>query len=298
MKTILSWGESKCLAKCVSRKTGYELIVPAVTKFANGETKLHLETIPKTSDIVIVATFEKHPNRKIFEILLVLDALSRLGKHKITLAAPWFPYSPQDKVFRTGEALSSKVVINLLESMGVSKFVVIDIHSRKLLPMFTQKIINIDPVKFYAKYIKQNMQVNKDNWKVAILDKGNTQKSNILAKSLGLDKVKFKKFRSRSTGKVTFKSLEGDVEGFSIVACDDYISTGGTLLQSAEYLKKKGANKYICFVTHVVVPQTLEKIADSEIDELYLSNSFVNLESSWGEKVKLLDISELLAGEL
>ncbi len=292
--SILAWDLSKTLAHKIQNKTECQLIMPEIRTFPNGEKGVFIKSKPKNNKVVIVATFEENINTKIIEIMLVVDAIKRMGIEKIILLSPWLPYSPQDKIFRIGEPLSSHVLIKLFERIGVYKLLTCDLHSDNLKKKFKKKIDNIEMIHLFCDHIKTNFEKQLKNSLVAILDEGDTVRAQSFAKTLKLDTVKLHKSRNLENGEVFFHGLSGDVRNKNIFVYDDFVSTGATLIKSANYLKLKGALNYVCCVTHIICPDVIKRLENSLIDKFITTNTSCHMINSFG-KFTLLDISSLLS---
>jgi ribose-phosphate pyrophosphokinase len=96
-----------------------------------------------------------------------------------------------------------------------------------------------------------------------------------------------------SAEEVQALSVIGDVEGKNILLVDDLTETAGTLTAAAGLLKKHGAKDIYAAVSHGVLGEKgLQRLADSEIKELFATNS---VPQAQGPKVTALDISSLMA---
>ena len=90
-------------------------------------------------------------------------------------------------------------------------------------------------------------------------------------------------------------SIIGEVEGSDIIILDDIISTGGTITQAAETLKKVGAGKIMAAATHPVFSgNALELLEQSCLEEVVVTNSIPFKDHQRCGKVKVLDIAPLL----
>lgn len=58
--------------------------------------------------------------------------------------------------------------------------------------------------------------------------------------------------RRKGPSDIEAMTLIGDVKGKNVLIPDDMISTGGTLVEAANYLKDKGANDIYSCCTHAV----------------------------------------------
>jgi ribose-phosphate pyrophosphokinase len=114
------------------------------------------------------------------------------------------------------------------------------------------------------------------------------------AKRLGANLAIVDKRRT-SADKSEVMNIIGEVKGGDIVILDDMISTGGTITQAAEVLKKAGARKIVAAAAHpVFAGDALEKIEASAIEEVVVMNSIPIKDGSRCSKLTVLDASPLL----
>lgn len=98
--------------------------------FPDGETYLRIETPVSGAQVIILANL-LNPNGNFLDLCLMADALKDQGAKEVVLISPYLPYMRQDKVFNTGEALSSKSF-----AKGISAFfdrlITIDPHLHRI----------------------------------------------------------------------------------------------------------------------------------------------------------------------
>ncbi|HOL69889.1 MAG TPA: ribose-phosphate diphosphokinase, partial [Bryobacteraceae bacterium] len=89
----------------------------------------------------------------------------------------------------------------------------------------------------------------------------------------------------------------GEVEGRDCLMVDDLIDTGGTLVKGAEALMRAGANSVTACATHAVLsPSAVEKLENSKIREVVLTNSIpLSEEARRSTKIRTLSVAPLLA---
>jgi ribose-phosphate pyrophosphokinase len=78
-----------------------------------------------------IVTIKKHIQNSddIMEILMLNDAIRRVGHTRIRLVMPYVPYSRQDRVMNPGESLSIKVFADLINSCHFEEVEIWDPHS-------------------------------------------------------------------------------------------------------------------------------------------------------------------------
>ena len=293
MKIIVSGQSNKPLARSIALKNKLPLAKVEIKYFPNGEKSVRIITPVKNKEVIIVQSLSSPPDENIVELALLTDACKRAGAKSITALIPWLGYSPQDKVFRKGEALSAEVIIKMLDYIGIDKFLLYDLHSTTILPKFKSLVEHKTAMPLFVNYFKKEIK-NKNDWIAVAVDKGSYERANEFATALGLSLARFDKKRNKNTGEVKFIKFDGDVKGKKVITFDDYVSTGSTLIKSAEYMKSIGALEYHFCVTHIVVKDAIRKIINSKIDKLISTNS-VNLpELLKYKKAKVLDLADLI----
>jgi ribose-phosphate pyrophosphokinase len=103
--------DSLVLARSLARSLGTRLARVDLHRFPDGETRVRVE--PSDAPAVLVRSLDD-PNAKIFELLLAASALRDAGAERVMLVAPYLAYMRQDAAFAPGEAVSQRVVGDLL----------------------------------------------------------------------------------------------------------------------------------------------------------------------------------------
>ncbi len=289
---LVSGSSNKPLAQSISEKADIDLCEVELEEFANKEIRLRILGEVKGKCVYILQSTNYPAERNIIELCLIADAAKRSGAKKIVAIIPWLGYTPQDKVFRDGEPLSSEVIIKIIESAPIDEFVTLDVHSQLVLKMFRKPVKHLSAMDVFIKHYKDKLD---DSWCSVALDNGALDRANLFAKALNLKISKFDKTRDRKSGEVKFHKLEGDVNGKNIITFDDYVSTGGTTVKSCEFLKKQGAKKCIYCITHFIVPETFKKVKSSSIDQMVITDSIDWSSESIPDNVEILSIGSLIA---
>jgi ribose-phosphate pyrophosphokinase len=87
----------------------------------------------------------------------------------------------------------------------------------------------------------------------------------------------------------------GEVKDKHCILYDDMIDTGGTITKAAAALKENGAKSVIACATHAVLSgAAVEKIADSVLDEVVLSNTIQIPPEKQIPKIRRLSVAQLV----
>lgn len=218
-----------------------------VKSFPDGESYLRVESPVEGREVLINATLF-HPNNWLLDLLFLVDALRSQGAKRIGLLAPYLSYMRQDKIFFSGEALTSKTFANLLSS-SFDYLVTVDPHLHRyhdLQEIYSIPTSVIKAAPLIAKWIHDNVQnpfiIGPDGESAQwVLDIAQG------APSLVLTKTRFE------DGHVEIECPQiEDIASKTIILVDDIISSGGTLIQAYSLLKAQGATPPLCIAIHPI----------------------------------------------
>lgn len=292
---IISGTANQELTENLATRLNLPLISTEITTFPNGEKRVWIQEKVRGENIAIVQSFSHPTDERIMEFLLLTDALERMGARHINAIIPWLGYSLQDKVFREGEAIAAKVVANLISHAYVKRVFLLDVHNTSIPGFFSVPTHHLTAQSLFANYVQQN--VNMSNAVVASPDFGGLKRARTFANQLNLDLVNVDKHRDLQSGEVTALGISGEVAGKEVILLDDVIVSGGTVVEAGRILKEQGAARVIFLATHgPLVPEAFEKLSNSQVDEVVITNSIAHQELP--SKFKVLDISPVLSEEL
>lgn len=272
-----------------------------ISKFANDEKRVSVgKGIGKTA---ILQSFSKPVDEQIIEFCLLADALTRAGYSELVGVVPWLGYSKQDKVFLPGEALSAKVIAQIIQTTKIKKLITFDLHNRAITGFFDIPVVELSAKPIFRDYFAQKIGDKQNSYVVVAPDEGAVKASASIARELGLTIAYMDKRRDLTTGEVRVVGMSGEVEGKHVLIVDDMIVTGSTMMESAEYLKKMGAVSVSVAATHhLYLPEVQKKLDESEIDEVVVSDTVQMIGDAVGQqvsdKLKTLSVASLIVDEL
>jgi len=287
------------LAKKIAKELGADFGSVELSQFANGEARVYVQDKSVNTKVIVVQSFSYPPDKHIMEFCLLCDAIRRKGARHIIAVIPWMGYCVQDKVFRRGEPLSSKVIANIIETTKADNIITIDLHNQTIEGFFETPFKELFTTGTIIEYLK-NEDLKIDG--IISPDVGAFKKASIFARNFELPMVTINKKRDLKTGKTSIIGVDGKIEGKRVLIVDDFISTGGTLMQSADYLKEQGVKKvYAALAHHFYIDGVQEKIEKSKIDRLYVANT-INMpktedrrRKTENSKLRIIDAAEMIA---
>ncbi len=271
-----------------------------ITQFPNQEIRVWVNEPKIDKQVIIVQSLAGDPNKATIEFCLLVDALKRKGAVEIIAVIPWLGYCIQDKIFRTGEPLSAKIIADLLQSVHPAQFITLDLHNDTIQGFFNTPIAHLSAVPLFIDYFNKSKKIDV----VVAPDIGALKETSQIANHLDIPMVVINKERDLKTGQVKIKGIDGEVKGKKALIMDDFISTGSTLIQTAEYLKKMKVKHITVAVTHhLFVKGVQRKLVSSDIDELFITDTIMppvdeEFKSTNSLKVKVFSVAPLIAKSL
>ncbi|ENO75653.1 ribose-phosphate diphosphokinase [Thauera sp. 63] len=250
MKALLLHFEDETLeAGRLARAAGLECAVIERHRFPDDELRLRLpERLPGR---VVVYRSLHRPNEKLLELLLVARTAGRLGAEHLTLVAPYMAYMRQDVAFRSGEAVSQRIVGEFLAGLfdGV---VTVDPHLHRVNTLAeavpVPHAIALSGAPLLADIVAQVRPG-------AVLlgpDAESAQWVAAAAARHGFAHAVCTKVRHGDRD-VDILLPEGlDVSGRAVVLLDDVVSSGHTLAGATRLLRAAGAASVDVAVTHAL----------------------------------------------
>ncbi len=262
-------------------------------KFANDNNFVQLKESVRGKDVYIVQTTLPPVNERIMELLIAVDAAQRAGAKKITAVLPYFMYSRSDKKDQSRVPVTAKLFAQLLEASGVDHVLTCDLHNSAIQAYFNILCDRVTGAYLLEKYFKEK---NIEDMVVIATDAGSTKKAYKYSKYFNCPLALIDKQRALNDDKVVATNIIGDVKGKTAVIFDDEVSTAGTLVEAASIVAKHGAKKVYAGATHgILAGNALEKIKNSPIEELVITNTVPLTPEKQMDKIKVVSIAPLFA---
>ncbi len=291
---IFSGTATTYLSERIALEYGTELGKVTPQRFSDGEIAVSIEETVRGKDVVIVQS-TMPPADNILELLLMVDAAKRASAKRIVAVIPYFGYARQDRKDKPRVAIGAKLVANLLTAAGVDRVITMDLHADQIQGFFEVPVDHLFASTIFLPYLET---IRTDNLVIATPDTGGTKRANAYAKHLQVDLAICYKQR-KVANQVENMTVIGDVVGKDVVLIDDMCDTAGTLTKAAEMMINEGARTVRAVCTHAVMSgPAYERIADSMLTEVIVTNSIPLKEGKPTDKIKVLDIAPLFANVL
>jgi ribose-phosphate pyrophosphokinase len=274
-----------------------EGLKPKVIIFPDKEFKIFLENVPKDSVYVLIVQTDIDPVQKIMATAMLINIVKQHNPDKIIIVHPWLSFSRQDRRFMAGEPLSIHIILDLYVSAGATDLVSFDIHSVMFREpgMHKYNSLTIHNVNFVQSFYEPNY---------VILSPTGTDEpflKSLSNRNIPITYFKKEKYCLNCNKALQFCTCEGEVKkgvriiseldftGKNILALDDIIAGGGTMLATIHQLIDKGASKIIVGATHGFFNDMLKAQEIFENAKVKVSNT-VSINPSLQEKLEIIDI--------
>lgn len=284
--TVIGGNASQELAKKIAKKLNAKYLKSDLRIFPDGEGKIIINDKPRKGKIIIVQSTYPPVDSNLIRTFSLIAKAKQYSSNVIAVI-PYFGYARQDREFLQGEIITMKVITKIFKSLGLSKIIVVDIHSKIALNFFKLSAKNVSAIPQLVKYFKK---LKIKDLLVISPDQGGALRAKEFAKLFGTDYVVLNKQRNRKTGKVQIKTSNlNQVKGRNLVIVDDMISTGGSIIKATEFLKKQKCNKIFVACTHALLRENAEKkIKKSGVSKIISTNTIPGNTSK-------VDVSEIIA---
>ncbi len=281
------------LAQEIADILGVALGKSTTRHLPDSEIHVMIDEVVRDQDIFLIQPCSVPVNDNLMELCLYIDAFRRASAHSISVVVPYYPYSRQERMARGREAISARVVANILEMLGASRIIFVDIHARAIQGFFNIPVDPLSAVPLLADYFRQPQF---ENAAIVSPDVGRASMAGRYAELLNLPLVVMHKRRLSFTAAET-THVVGDIAGRRPIVIDDMMASGSVLKQVDALYERGAEGKAYFAVTHgILLPSALERLyADERIEKLVVTNTIPIPPEKRGPKLEVLSVAPLLA---
>lgn len=288
---VFTLNSNPALAEEIANHIGTTLGECTVSKFSDGEIQMNLEESIRGCDVYVVQSTCDPVNTHIMELLIMIDALKRASAKSINIVMPYYGYARQDRKARSREPITAKLVANLLETAGANRVIALDLHAPQIQGFFDMPIDHLQGVPIISDYFKTK---NLEDIVVVSPDHGGVTRARRLADRLKAPLGIIDKRRPKPNV-AEVMNIIGTIEGKTAILIDDIIDTAGTITLAASALIESGAKQVYACCTHPVLSSpAVERIENSAIKELIITNTIPISEEKRIDKITQLSVAPLI----
>lgn len=278
------------LAKEIAEYLGVEIGNAKVGRFSDGEIAISIDESVRGADVYVVQPTCNPVNDNLMELLIMIDGIRRASARRITAVIPYYGYARQERKSRARDPISAKLVANLIVAAGARRVLAMDLHASAIQGFFDIPVDHLPAGPILSQYF-----LNKDLMDLVVVspDIGGVSRTRNFAYRLGAEIAIIDKRRpAPNVAEIT--NIIGNIRGKTVIMIDDIIDTGGTIAQGAQFLMDHGAKEIYACCTHAVLSgEAIERLNNSVIKEVVVTNTIPLAETKKSPKIRTLSVAPL-----
>lgn len=290
---VFSGNANQGLAREICTHLGIELSPVAISRFSNDNLFARVLTNVRERDVFVVQPFTQPVSDHIMELFILVDALRSASARRITAVIPYFSYARSDKKDAPRISITGRLMADLIKAAGASRVLTMDLHSDAVHGFFSMPVDHLTAIPLIAEHIGRKVDLSRA---VAVAtDAGGAKRVGKFAARLHIPMAIIDKRRIRDS-EVVQGLVVGDVKGKQAIIFDDEISTGGTLVATAQTLAQAGVEGMIMGATHgVLCGSAPANLAVSKVDRFVVTNTVQIDASKQIPQLEILSVAPLMA---
>lgn len=278
MAIVFAMPGNERLALDLARLTASEMGDLELRRFPDGETYVRIRSDVQGKQVFIVCTLAE-ADPKLLSLAFTASTIRDLGAARVELIAPYLGYMRQDRIFHSGEALTSRIFAKMLQR-HFDALLTVDPHLHRRASL--DEIFDIpSTVVHSAPLLAAWVAIHADQGFIVGPDAESAQWIEAIARDAGVPWTIFAKDR-RGDRNVSVRP--SDLEPFRgrvPILVDDIIASGTTLRKAARILLREGFQPACCLVVHALCSaQTARAVRDRSAAFL-TSNSVPNADAGF-----------------
>ena len=290
---IFSGRSNKRLAEKIANNLNVSLGDISIKTFSDGELWVKYEENIRGSDVFIIQS-TNGPSENIIELALMIDAAVRASADTITVIMPYFGYGRQDRKDQPRVPISSRVMIDIMTTMGADRIITMDLHSTQIQGFAKIPLDNLYSRSVLYSAIKEE-RLEPDHTTVLAPDIGSAKMSQGYAKNLGMHFAVIDK-RRFSPNKAEISHLIGDMQNKNVLIIDDMIDTAGTIINASEAALENGAKSVTVVATHGVLSgDSINNLNKSDIKKIIITDTIQIPKEKLFDKLTIVSVKDVFS---
>ena len=283
------------LAEDIADRLGVPVGKAKVSTFSDGEISVDINETVRGNDVFILQSTSSPVNNNLMELLIMIDAFKRASAGRITAVIPYYGYARQDRKVKSRDPITAKLVADLLTAAGAHRILTMDLHAAQIQGYFNIPVDHLLGAPILAQHFISKGLIDQDDVVVVSPDLGSVTRARKFADNLHAPIAIIDKRRPKANV-CEIMNIIGDIDGKRCILIDDMIDTAGTITNAANALKGLGAkNIYACCTHGVLSGPAIERINNSEIEELVMLNTIPLRDDLDTNKIRSISIAPLFA---
>jgi ribose-phosphate pyrophosphokinase len=183
-------------------------------------------------------------------------------------------------------------VADLITVAGANRVLTVDLHAGQIQGFFNLPVDELTALDLLGHYFQEKAL---DNLVVVATDIGISKRARDLAQKLGASLAIVEKRRVGNVDRSEALNIIGEVGGRRALLTDDEIDTAGSLVSAVVALTEhKASEVYACCTHPVFSGPAIQRIAQSEVKEVVVTDTIPVTGHKKLEKITVLSVAPLL----
>jgi ribose-phosphate pyrophosphokinase len=262
-----------------------------VFQFANENIFVRIIDNVREKDVFVVQPTSRPVNQSIMELLIMIDAFKRASAGRITAVVPYYAYGRSDKKDQPRVPITARLVADMITVAGADRMLTMDLHQGQIQGFFNIPVDELTAVHMLSRYFLDRKLQDS----VVVTDLGFAKRARAFAELLNAPLAIVEKRRYGNLDKAEVVNVIGDVRGRRAIIVDDEIDTAGTLIEITRALEREGVHEIYACATHGVLSDpSIERIANSNIAEVIITDTIPLAAARHIPKIKVLSVAPLI----
>jgi len=262
-------------------------------KFKNDNNFVQILETVREQDVYLIQTTEPPVNERVMELLITIDAVKRASARKVNVVLPYYLYSRSDKKDQPRIPVTARLMAEIIEAAGADRVITCDLHNPAIQAYFKINCDRLSAQNLLQTYFKEK---NLKDMVIVATDAGSSKKAYKYSEYFGCPIALIDKRRDGNDDRAIATTVIGDVKDKQAIIFDDEVDTAGSMIETAKILEKFGAREIYAGCTHGVLSgPAIERIKNSPIKELVVTNTIPVTEEKRIDKITVLSIAPLFA---
>ena len=262
-------------------------------KFKNDNNFVQILETVRDQDVYVVQTTMPPVNERVMELLITVDAIKKASARRVNVVLPYYIYSRSDKKDQPRVPITARLMAKLIEASGADRVITCDLHNPAIQAYFDINCDRLSAQNLLQNYFKEK---NLEDMVIVATDAGSSKKAYKYSEYFGCPIALIDKRRDGNDDKAIATTVIGEVKGKNCIIFDDEIDTAGSMIETAKILERFGAKSIYAGCTHGILSgPAIERIQNSPIKELVITNTVPLTEEKKIDKITVLSIAPLFA---
>ncbi len=290
---IFAGSTGKAFAQRMCDYLHIELGKSETITFSEGNTFVRVLETVRDKDVYLVQPIGLKSNDEFTEILFWMDAFKRASANSVTAVIPYYGYAKGDKKDEPRVSIRGRVCAECIELAGADRVVTMDLHSPQVQGFFKIPVDHLLGAPILAQFIRV---LDLGDFTVVAPDAGFVKQARSFAGRLGVPTAICDKQRNAHDETAQILEIIGDVTDRNCLIVDDFTISGGTLIEVAHQLKKRGAKRICACTSHSLLNEAnMKRMEDSPIDMYITTDTVENKCVLQSKMTHIVSVSALFA---